>query len=99
MIISPLGAKSKMSDEPGTRSTRERVWREIESQSPDQEAALATWKATELISKIPQAEWAAIHEGTCGLCGAGRARCLATGWRCHGCAPATAKTLEGWTRD
>ena len=66
--------------------TRARIWREICERYPDPKRRTAAWIACDVIAQIPDAEWRAMHAGTCGLCGAG-ARLYPAGWRCDAHAP------------
>lgn len=73
-----------MNDE--ARSTRELIWHEVAERNPE-EVRLSVWRSTEVIGRIPDAEWRTMHAGTCGLCGREPARLYVTGWRCPECAP------------
>lgn len=67
-------------------STRDEVWADICARHQTRAERMAAWVLAPVIRLTPDAEWAAMHAGTCGLCEA-PGRLYACGWRCEGCAP------------
>jgi hypothetical protein len=67
------------------QSTRDRVWADIKAKYPRRDQQISAWTSTNLIALIGDAEWAEMHAGNCGGCGAGGARLYPRGWRCGRC--------------